>query len=140
MVCHGLDFPDGPVWLGLFVALYTLTAHGDGRRSLVIAGVGIVVLATAWLIAAGPYRTIADVEKATASWVHWYNYSRLHSTLGLLALVGLVGLEPVPGDRGRPAAELGRSRSCPRHRSASCFLLPASALTWPVQRSTCRRR
>ena len=39
-VYYTLDFPDGPGWLGLFVALYTLTAHGDGRRSLVIAGVG----------------------------------------------------------------------------------------------------
>ena len=27
-------YPDGPSWVGLFIALYTLTAHGDGRRSL----------------------------------------------------------------------------------------------------------
>ena len=40
LVYFSLDFPDGPGWLGLFVALYTLTAYGDGRRSLVIAGVG----------------------------------------------------------------------------------------------------
>jgi signal transduction histidine kinase len=59
-----LNFPDGPGWLALFVALYTLTAHGDGRRSLVIAGVGIAVLATAWLIAA------ADIEpRAAIGWV-----------------------------------------------------------------------
>jgi len=44
LVYYGLDFPDGPGWLGLFVALYTLTAYGDGRRSLVTAGVGITVL------------------------------------------------------------------------------------------------
>jgi signal transduction histidine kinase len=49
---YALDYPDGPGWLGLFVALYTLTAYGDGRRSLVIAGVGITVLAAAWLVAA----------------------------------------------------------------------------------------
>src|SRR5262244_2409254 len=49
LVYYGLDFPDGPGWLGLFVALYTLTAYGDGRRSLVIAGVGIAVLAIVWL-------------------------------------------------------------------------------------------
>lgn len=30
----------------------------------------------------GPYRTIADVEYATAGWVDWYNHRRLHSTLG----------------------------------------------------------
>jgi len=30
----------------------------------------------------GPYRTIADVEFATAGWVDWYNTRRLHSSLG----------------------------------------------------------
>jgi hypothetical protein len=35
LVYHGFDFADGPNWLGLFVALYTLAAYGDGRRSLV---------------------------------------------------------------------------------------------------------
>jgi len=30
----------------------------------------------------GPFRTIADVEYATAGWVNWYNNRRLHSTLG----------------------------------------------------------
>lgn len=49
LVYYGLEFPDGPGWLGLFVALYTLAAYGDGRRSLVIASVGIAVLATGWL-------------------------------------------------------------------------------------------
>jgi signal transduction histidine kinase len=64
LVYYTLDFPDGPAWLALFVALYTLTAYGDGRRSLVIAGVGITVLATAWLIAA------ADIEpRAAIGWV-----------------------------------------------------------------------
>ena len=49
---YTLDFPDGPGWLGLFVALYSLTAYGDGRWSLVIAGVGIAVLSVVWLVAA----------------------------------------------------------------------------------------
>jgi len=31
-----------------------------------------------------PYRTIADVEFATAGWVDWYNNRRLHSSLGYL--------------------------------------------------------
>ena len=30
----------------------------------------------------GPYKTIADVEYATAGWVDWYNNRRLRSTLG----------------------------------------------------------
>jgi transposase InsO family protein len=33
---------------------------------------------------AGPYRTINDVEYATAGWVDWYNNRRLHSSLGYL--------------------------------------------------------
>ncbi|BCL13455.1 sensor histidine kinase [Micromonospora sagamiensis] len=49
---YTLDFPDGPGWLGLFVAIYTLTALGDGRRSLFAAGVGIAALSTIWLVAA----------------------------------------------------------------------------------------
>jgi signal transduction histidine kinase len=61
---YSFDFPDGPGWIGLFVALYTLTAYGDGRRSLVIAGVGITVLTGAWLVAA------ADIEpRAALGWV-----------------------------------------------------------------------
>ncbi len=31
-----------------------------------------------------PFRTIADVEYATAGWVDWYNARRLHSTLGMV--------------------------------------------------------
>jgi len=30
----------------------------------------------------GPWRTVADVELATLSWVHWFNNQRLHSYLG----------------------------------------------------------
>jgi signal transduction histidine kinase len=64
LVYFGLDFPDGPGWLGLFVALYTLTAYGDGRRSLLVAGVGTAALAVGWLIAA------ADIEpRAAIGWV-----------------------------------------------------------------------
>ncbi|MEV6695209.1 sensor histidine kinase [Micromonospora sp. NPDC051196] len=64
LVYYGLDFPDAPGWLGLFVALYTLAAYGDGRRSLMIAGVGTTVLAAGWLVAA------ADIEpRAAIGWV-----------------------------------------------------------------------
>lgn len=30
----------------------------------------------------GPWRTVADVELATLSWVHWFNNQRLHGYLG----------------------------------------------------------
>lgn len=33
----------------------------------------------------GPYRTIAEVEYATAGWVDWYNNRRLHSSLGYVS-------------------------------------------------------
>lgn len=36
---------------------------------------------------AGPYRTLADVEYATAGWVAWYNNRRLHGSLGMLTPV-----------------------------------------------------
>lgn len=65
-VYYLLDFPDGPGWLALFVAIYTLTAHGDGRRSLYLAGAGIAVLAGIWLFSA------ADVEPPAAiGWVYF---------------------------------------------------------------------
>jgi putative transposase len=31
-----------------------------------------------------PYKTLADVEYATAGWVDWYNNRRLHSSLGFI--------------------------------------------------------
>jgi signal transduction histidine kinase len=64
LVYYSLDFRDGPGWLGLFVALYTLTAYGDGRRSLVTAGAGIIALTVGWLVAS------SDIEpKAAIGWV-----------------------------------------------------------------------
>ncbi|GAA3831253.1 sensor histidine kinase [Streptomyces chiangmaiensis] len=64
LVYYVLEFPDGYGWLGLMIALYTVAAYGDGRRSLAIAGVGTAILATGWLFAA------ADVEPREAiGWV-----------------------------------------------------------------------
>jgi putative transposase len=34
-----------------------------------------------------PFKTLADVEYATAGWVDWYNHRRLHSSLGMLTPV-----------------------------------------------------
>src|SRR5262245_18503725 len=47
---YSAGFPDGPAWVALFVAVYTLTAHGDGTRSLRIATLGLAVLTVAWLL------------------------------------------------------------------------------------------
>ena len=33
---------------------------------------------------AGPYKTLSDVEFATAGWVEWYNNTRLHSSIGMV--------------------------------------------------------
>ncbi|MFL6140478.1 MAG: sensor histidine kinase [Labedaea sp.] len=64
LVYYGLDFPDGPTWLALFVALYTLAAYGDGRRSLVTAGIGTTVLTAGWLLDS------TDLEpRAAIGWV-----------------------------------------------------------------------
>ena len=50
LIYYALGYSDGPGWIALFIALYTLTAYGDGRRSLMIAAGGIVVLSTGWLV------------------------------------------------------------------------------------------
>ncbi|TDP92971.1 signal transduction histidine kinase [Labedaea rhizosphaerae] len=64
LVYFTLSYPDRVSYLGLLVALYTLTAYGDGRRSLRIAGAGIAVLAIGSLIAS------ADIEpRAALGWV-----------------------------------------------------------------------
>ena len=64
LVYYALDFQDGPTWLALFIALYGVTAYGDGKKSLLIAGVGIGVLTVCWLVAA------ADIEpRAALGWV-----------------------------------------------------------------------
>jgi signal transduction histidine kinase len=77
IVYYAVDFPDGPGWLALFVALYTLAAYGDGRRSLLVGGAGVVVLATVWLVAA------ADIEPPEAiGWV----FFRIGASVMSLAL------------------------------------------------------
>ncbi|HZX07710.1 sensor histidine kinase [Kribbella sp.] len=64
LIHYTLDFPDGPGWLGLFVATYTLTALGDGRRSLITAAAGISVLTVAWYVSA------LDIQpRAAIGWV-----------------------------------------------------------------------
>jgi signal transduction histidine kinase len=52
VVYYTAGYPDGPGWVGLFVAIYTATALGDGHRSLQIVAAGKVVLITVWLATA----------------------------------------------------------------------------------------
>jgi signal transduction histidine kinase len=96
---YTIGFPDGPGWIGLFVALYTLTAYGDGRRSLAIAGVGIGVLTTGWLINA------SDIEPRDAiGWV----FFRIAASVMAAALGESV--------RSRAATALERARQAERTR------------------------
>jgi signal transduction histidine kinase len=77
-----LDYSDGPGWLALFVAIYTVTAYGDGRRALRLAGLVIAVLAVVWLVAA------RDVEPSQAiGWV-WFR-------------IGAAGLSAALGESAR---------------------------------------
>jgi signal transduction histidine kinase len=96
---YAIGFSDGPGWIGLFVALYTLTAYGDGRGSLALAGVGIPVLATGWLVAA------ADIEpRAAIGWV----FFRIAASIMAAALGESV--------RSRAAEALERARHAERTR------------------------
>lgn len=56
-------YPDGPTWLALFIAIYTLTAYGDGRRSLWITTASLAGLTVVWLL------TADLVPRAEAGWV-----------------------------------------------------------------------
>lgn len=52
----------------------------------------------------GPFRTIADVEYATAGWVDWWNNRRLHGVLGMIT--------PIEAEQAHYAAiELDAARS-----------------------------
>jgi len=61
---YAIGFTDGPGWIALFIALYTLTAYGDGRRSLAIAGAGITALSIGWLMSAAGIQ-----PRAAIGWV-----------------------------------------------------------------------
>jgi signal transduction histidine kinase len=52
VVYYVAGFPDGPGWVGLFIAAYTVTCLGDGRRSVAVVGGGACVLTVLWLAAA----------------------------------------------------------------------------------------
>jgi signal transduction histidine kinase len=52
VVYYVADYPDGPGWVALFVATYTVMAQGDGRRSLAIVAACLVGLTVVWLLTA----------------------------------------------------------------------------------------
>jgi signal transduction histidine kinase len=52
VVYYTAGYPDGPGWVGLFVAIYTVAALGDGHRSLQILVAGKALLITVWLLTA----------------------------------------------------------------------------------------
>ena len=99
---YAIGFSDGPGWIGLFIALYTLTAYGDGRRSLALAGAGITVLATGWLSAAADI-----VPRAAIGWV----FFRIAASV-MAAAVG----ESVRSRRAVAADALERARQAERTR------------------------
>jgi signal transduction histidine kinase len=99
---YAAGFPDGPGWIGLFVALYTLTAYGDGRRSLSLATAGITVLATGWLIASA-----GIMPRAAIGWV----FFRIAASV-MSAALG----ESVRSRRAVAAEALERARQAERTR------------------------
>jgi signal transduction histidine kinase len=52
LVYYAAGYPDGPGWVGLFVAAYTVAAQGDGQRSVQVLAAGGAVLTVGWLLLA----------------------------------------------------------------------------------------
>ena len=52
VIYYMAGYLDGPGWVALFVAVYTLTAHGDGVRTMRIAIGGLAILTVVWLLTA----------------------------------------------------------------------------------------
>jgi signal transduction histidine kinase len=60
---YAAGYPDGPGWVGLFVAAYTVAAQGDGHHSVQVLAAGGAVLTVGWLL-------LADlVPLLAAGWV-----------------------------------------------------------------------
>jgi signal transduction histidine kinase len=63
LVYYTAGYPDGPGWIALFIATYTVTARGDGRGSVQLVGATIFLLSVVWLLTAD----LAPID--TAGWV-----------------------------------------------------------------------
>jgi signal transduction histidine kinase len=98
---YAFDYPDGPGTLALFVAAYTVTAQGDGRRSLRLVAAGIAVLTVGWLLA-------ADLQPFNAAgWVLF--------RIGTAVMAAALG-ESVRSRRALAAEALARAERAERTR------------------------
>jgi signal transduction histidine kinase len=101
VVYFAAGFPDGPGWIALFVAIYTVTAHGDGRRSLVIVANVLTVLAVVW---------IATTDFDEAERIGWLAF-RIGATIMAAALGESVrSRRVIAADAVRRADEAERTR------------------------------
>jgi signal transduction histidine kinase len=101
LVYYAAGYPDGPGTVGLFVAVYTLTERGDGRRSLRLAAAGIAVLSVVWL-------AVAEVPPFNAAgWVLF--------RIGTAVMAAALG-ESVRGRRVLAAEALERAERAERTR------------------------
>ncbi|RJO68491.1 sensor histidine kinase [Nocardia panacis] len=98
----GFGFPDRLTFLALFVALYTLAAYGDGRRTLVLGGVGTAALAVGWLIAA------ADIEPKVA--IGWVFFRIGASVISIILGESVRSRRVIAADAQRRAEQAERSR------------------------------
>ena len=53
----------------------------------------------------GPWKTIEQVELATAAWVHWWNQRRLHGACGKIP-AGRIRSEPLPCQERGPSGRV----------------------------------
>jgi signal transduction histidine kinase len=103
LVYYTAGYPDGPGWIGLFVAAYTLTAQGDGHRSVQIVAAGIAVVTVGWLL-------VADLQPGgAAGWVLF--------RIGTAVMAAALG-ESVRSRRALAAEALERAERAEQAREA----------------------
>jgi hypothetical protein len=103
LVYYAAGDPDGPAAIGLFVATYTRTAQGDGRRSLQIVAAGIALLAVAWLL-------VGDLQSFNpAGWVLF--------RIGTAVMAATLG-ESVRGRRALAAEAVERAERAEQTKEA----------------------
>ncbi|WP_228769626.1 sensor histidine kinase [Actinokineospora alba] len=101
LVYFALGYPDRLACLALFIAIYTLAAHG-GRRSLLIAGVGTGVTSLGWLIAA------ADINPPAA--IGWVFFRIGAAVISMTLGVSIHSRRVIAADAQRRAELAERSR------------------------------
>ena len=67
---------------GIAASIGTVADAYDNALMECVIGLYKTECITTTIFHDSPYKTIADVEYATAGWVDWYNNRRLHSSLG----------------------------------------------------------